>query len=202
MNLKIQTKLVNNFAKCTYARHFFLAFRQPARSSSLSSADIRGSKVLARLLREAISAMLPSFPPYRYLYFLVPRLYSLVDDIKVWYKKAIRLITFSEVLRFLVGLLPLPFTKYGITTSPFTYFAYTFLYVYPTDSYERIVQNNEVGFIDVLVFIFIYLVYFAIYEFFLLKKIKKYMVNQQEYLEGARNEREKYYNYNKIKLYD
>ena len=149
-----------------------------------------------------IAALLPCFPPYRYLYFLVPRLYSLADDIKVWYEKAVKLIAFGEAMRFLVGLLPLPFTKHGIVTSPFTYFAYTFLYIYPTDSYERIVLNKEIRFVDGAAFAFIYLAYFAVYEIFLLRKIKKYMVNQQEYLEGARNEREKYYNYNKIKFYD
>ncbi len=149
-----------------------------------------------------VAAWLPSFPPYRYLYFLVPRLYSLADDIKIWYKKATKLILFSEPLRFVIGLLPFSFTKYGIITSPFTYFAYTLLYIYPTDNYDKIVINKDLGFVDLAVFAFIYLAYFAAYEFFLLRKIKKYMVDQQEYLEGCRNEREKYYNYNKIKFYD
>ena len=149
-----------------------------------------------------ISVVFPCFPPYRYLYHLVPRLYSLADDIKVWYKKATKLIVFSEICRFIVGLLPLAFTEYGILTSPFTYYTYVFLYVYPTDNYDRIMLNNDQGFVDVAVFMAIYLVYFVIYEFFLLRKIKKYMIGQQEYLEGCRQEREKYYNYNKIKFYD
>ena len=149
-----------------------------------------------------ISALLPSFPPYRYLYHLVPRIYSLADDINVWYKKAVKLIMYCEAARFAVGLLPLAFTKYGILTSPFTYYVYTFLYVYPTDSYDRIMLNNQTGSVDVLVFVLAYFAYFAAYEFFILRKIKRYMIRQQEYLEGCKQEREKYYNYNKIKFYD
>ena len=148
------------------------------------------------------SAVVSCFPPYRYLYHLVPRIYSLADDIKDWRKKAVKLIMYCEIARFATGLLPLAVTKYGILTSPFTYYTYTFLYVYPSDSYDRIILNGQVGLVDVLVFLFVYISYFAAYEFFILRKIKKYMIGQQEYLEGCKQEREKYYNYNKIKFYD
>ena len=149
-----------------------------------------------------ISIFVPGFLPSRYLYHLVPRIYSLADDIKEWRKKAVKLIVYCEVARFAVGLLPLAVTKYGILTSPFTYYTYTFLYVYPSDSYDRIILNGRVGFVDVLVFLFVYISYFAAYELFMLRRIKKYMIGQQEYLEGCKQEREKYYNYNKIKFYD
>ena len=48
----------------------------------------------------------------------------------------------------------------------------------------------------------IYIVYYAVYEYFFLRYIKKQMMRQQTYLEGMLAEKDKYYNYNKRKFYD
>lgn len=168
--------------------------------ASLSSSDDVLYMIVGSIICLPVAILLPCFPIYKYLSFLLPRLYSLADAPKSWYKKAIRLISGSEILRFVLGLLPLNLTKYGVTTSPVTYLIYELLWIKPLDKYDDIWLNNEVALLDFLVFLIIYLIYFAVYEFFLLKKIKKEFVRQQKYLEGCLNEREKYYNFNKRRL--
>ena len=158
--------------------------------------------IIGAVICISVAAFLPSWAVRKYLSYLIPRIYSLADDIKEWRKKAVQLIFVGELVRFVLGILPLSFTKFGMTTAPVTFVAYSYFYLYPTEKYDQIVLNNSVGSLDLIVFILIYLVYFIIYEFFFLKYIKKQMLRQQVYLEGELSVNNKYYNYNKRRFDD
>ncbi len=147
--------------------------------------------VLQVLLTIPVAIVLPSFLVHRYLTSAVPKLFSLRDDVNTWYKKAIRLIIGEEALRFLIGLLPLPFTAYGVLTSPVTYLIYTLVYVNPMDKYEEVLVNHHANLMDTTVFLLIYLTYFALYNFLLFRKFKKEVIRQHAYLEGCLAEKQK-----------
>ncbi len=147
--------------------------------------------VLQVLLTLPTTIVLPSFLVYRYLTSVIPKLFSLRDDIKLWHKKAVRLMAVEEVLRFLVGMLPLSFTKYGVLTSPVTYLIYTLVYVNPMEKYEEIMLNGHANVLDTAVFLLIYCVYFAVYNLFLFRKFKKEVLRQHRYLEGNLAEKQK-----------
>ncbi len=149
--------------------------------------------VLQVLLTIPVAIVLPSFLVHRYLTSAVPKLFSLNDDVNLWYKKALRLMVIEEALRFVIGLLPLPFTAYGVLTSPVTYLLYTLVYVNPTERYEEVMVNHHTGFIDIAVFLLIYIIYFVIYDLLLFRKFKKEVIRQHRYLEGclAEKQREK-----------
>ena len=70
------------------------------------------------------------------------------------------------------------------------------------EKYDQVIMNFNVGLTDLLVFLMIYIVYYAVYEYFFLRYIKKQMMRQRIYLEGMLAERDKYYNYNKRKFDD
>ena len=158
--------------------------------------------IIGALICLPVAALLPFWAVRKYLSYLIPRIYSLADDPKEWRKKAVQLISVGEIVRFVLGLLPFSFTRFGMTTAPVTFVAYSYFYLYPTEKYEQIIMNYSFGFVDFLVFLLIYFAYFAIYEYFFLKYIKKQMMRQQVYLEGMLAERDKYYNYNKRKFDD
>ena len=151
--------------------------------------------VLQVLLTIPVAIVLPSFLVHRYLAWAIPKLFSLHDDVNVWYKKALRLMIGEEALRFLVGLLPLPFTAYGVLTSPVTYLLYTLVYVNPMDKYEEVLVNHHADLIDTAVFLLIYCTYFALYNLFLFRKFKKEVIRQHRYLEGCLAEKQKSENY-------
>lgn len=151
--------------------------------------------VLQVLLTIPVAIVLPSFLVHRYLASAVPKLFSLRDDVNTWHKKAIRLIIGEEALRFLIGLLPLPFTAYGVLTSPVTYLIYTLVYVNPMDKYEEVLVNHHANLLDTAVFLLIYLIYFSLYNFFLFRKFKKEVIRQHTYLEGCLAEKQKSENY-------
>ena len=151
--------------------------------------------VLQVFLTIPVSIVLPSFLVYRYLTSAVPKLFSLRDDVNIWHKKAIRLIAVEEAIRFLVGLFPLPFTEYGVLTSPVTYLLYTLVYINPMDKYEEVMVNHHANLIDIAVFLLIYLIYFALYNFFLFRRFKKEVIRQHTYLEGRLAEKQKSENY-------
>ena len=151
--------------------------------------------VLQVLLTIPAAIVLPSFLVHHCLTSAVPKLFSLRDDVNTWYKKAICLIAPEETLRFLTGLLPLPFTAYGVLTSPITYLLYTLVYVNPMDKYEEVMVDHHIGNIDAAVFLLIYGIYFFLYNFFLFRKFKKEVLRQHNYLEGCLSEKQKSDNY-------
>lgn len=170
---------------------------------SISSAAFGVSQIIAGfLICLPVAILIPGWAVRRYLSFLISRIYSLADEPKEWHKKAVQLISLGEIVRFVLGLLPFSFTRFGSTTAPITFIVYSYFYLYPTEKYDQIILNYDVSGIDLLVFILIYLVYFAIYEVLFLRYIKKQMMRQQTYLEGMLAEKDKYYNYNKRKFYD
>ena len=149
-----------------------------------------------------VAIILPHWAVRAYLSHLIPRIYSLADDPSEWRKKSLQLISVCEPVRFVLGLLPLSFTRFGSTTAPAVFVIYSYFYLYPTEKYEQIVLNYSFELVDILVFLLIYIVYFAIYECFFLRYIKKQMMRQQRYLSGELAVREKYYNYNKRRFDD
>ena len=149
-----------------------------------------------------VAVLLPHWAVSKYLSNLIPRVYSLADDPREWKKKALQLISICEPVRFVLGLLPFSFTRFGSTTAPATFVIYSYFYLYPTEKYDQIIINNQAELVDWLVFLLIYILYFIICEFFFLKYIKKQMMCQQIYLNGMLAERDKYYNYNKRKFDD
>ena len=170
---------------------------------SISSAAFGVSYIIiGALICIPITILLPSWAVRRYLSHLIPRIYSLSDDPNEWRKKAVQLISLCEPVRFVLGLLPFSFTRFGSTTAPATFVIYSYFYLYPTEKYDQVIMNYNVELTDLLVFLMIYIVYYAVYEYFFLRYIKKQMMRQQTYLEGMLAEKDKYYNYNKRKFYD
>ena len=147
--------------------------------------------VLQALCTLPVAALLPSFLVHRYLASAVPKLYSLRDEEKWWHKKAVRLMLGGEIFRFLVGLIPLPFTAYGVLTSPVTYLLYTIAYVNPAGKYEAIFVHHSVSPVDTAVFLIIYVLYFSLYNFFLYRRCRHEVRRQHVYLTGCLREKEK-----------
>lgn len=147
--------------------------------------------VLQALCTLPVAALLPSFLVHRYLTSVVPKLYSLRDEEKWWYKKAVRLMLGGEIFRFLVGLIPLPFTAYGVLTSPVTYLLYTIAYVNPAGKYEAIFVHHSLSPVDTAVFLIIYVLYFSLYNFFLYRRCRHEVRRQHVYLTGCLQEKEK-----------
>lgn len=135
--------------------------------------------------------LLPFFLVRRYLSRILPKLYTLADDPERWYEKAIRLTGAGEVLRFFLGLLPFSYTAYGLLTSPVTYLLYTLLYVNPADGYEKIIVDHQPGAADTAVFMLIYCLYFAVFEFSLFRECRKAALRRRRNLENDLIERNK-----------
>jgi len=121
----------------------------------------------------------------------VPKLYSLADDPALWKKKAASFLLFGEAVRFLIGLLPTAVTQYGTVTSPVTMMLYEIFYLTPAGRFEAAAVNGQASFADLLVFFGIYLVYFAVYGWILLRMFKKRHGLHIRYLTGAMNEYDK-----------
>ena len=136
--------------------------------------------------------LIPLLLTFRDVRKAVPKLYSLADKETGWLKKAFSLAGPGEALRFLLGMLPLPFLMYGAITSPLTYLLYQLAYVNPTDRFDEIMVENAATLRDFLVFLAIYAVYYIVYELLLYWKIGREVRRQYEYLTGAMQEREHY----------
>ena len=144
-----------------------------------------------------ICAVVPSLLVYQYVRHFVPQYFSLADTPDTWRKKALQWVGIGELLRLLLGLVPLSITKFGASTSPLTYHLYTFVYVMPTDRFDTIMLDGGSTFADIAVFLIIYILYFALYSFLLSGKIKKEIARHQMYLEGCLKEKERFYDFNK-----
>ncbi|MBR5444638.1 MAG: hypothetical protein IKV57_00850 [Clostridia bacterium] len=142
-----------------------------------------------------ISILLPRWWMKKHLPTQIPRLYTLADDPEVWYKKALRLILPTEILRFLMGLLPFPICRCGLLTSPVTYLLYTLVYVIPLERYDAIMVQNQPTPLDTAVFLGIYCAYFIFYNLSLMKRFRKEAQSHIRYLEGQRTEKERTKNY-------
>ena len=138
-----------------------------------------------------IAVILPWIMTTRAMRHIVSRFYSLADDVDNWHKKAISIVTLGEAVRFGIGLLPTVFTKFGMITSPVTYHIYSLFYVVPTGRYEQAVGGAGTSFMDTAVFLLIYVLYFAIYEFLFMKKFKKEVIRNKNFLEATLLERKK-----------
>jgi len=115
----------------------------------------------------------------------VPKIYSLADDPNQSHKKLISLIFTGEAARFVCGLLPTPMTLFGTLTSPFTIMIYTLFYLNPTDRYEAVFYGG-ISFIDIAVFILIYILYFALHEYIVWRMFRKVHAEHIRYLEGQK----------------
>lgn len=144
-----------------------------------------------------ICAVVPSLLVYQYVRHFVPKYFSLADTPDTWCKKALQWMGIGELLRLLLGLVPLSITKFGATTAPLTYHLYTLFYVVPTDRFDAIMLDGGATFGDVAVFFVIYILYFALYALLLGRKITKEIARHQMYLEGCIKEKERFYNFNK-----
>lgn len=144
-----------------------------------------------------ICAVVPSLLVYQYVRHFVPKYFSLADTPDTWSKKALQWMGIGELLRLLLGLVPLSITKFGATTAPLTYHLYTLFYVVPTDRFDAIMLDGGATFGDVAVFFVIYILYFALYALLLGRKITKEIARHQMYLEGCIKEKERFYNFNK-----
>lgn len=142
-------------------------------------------------LRGILYAVLPLFWMGKYLSSAIPPMYSLADDDTLWSKKAVSLMLPGEIVRFLLGLLPSPLLRYGTVTSPLTGLLYDLLYITPTGKYESIMVNGTPGAPDIAVFLLIYLAYFAVYEFVVLRMFRKRLIRHISELKGELKEREK-----------
>ena len=138
-----------------------------------------------------IAVILPWIMTTRAMRHIVSRFYSLADDVDNWHKKAISIVTLGEAVRFGIGLLPTVFTKFGMITSPVTYHIYSLFYVVPTGRYEEAIAGAGTSFLDTAVFLLIYILYFAIYEFLFMKKFKKEVIRNKNFLEATLLERKK-----------
>ncbi len=143
------------------------------------------------LLTVPVAYLLPFFLVRLYVSRVLPKLYTLADDPARWYEKAIRLTGPGEVLRFVCGLLPFSYTAYGLLTSPVTYLLYALLYVNPADGYEKILADHQPGAADAAVFLLIYCLYFAVFEFFLFRECRKAALRRRRDLESDLTERRK-----------
>ncbi len=143
--------------------------------------------------------VLPLVGMHIYLKKIIPPLYSLADDPKLWIQKAASLLLFGEALRFVLGLLPTPMTLFGTVTSPVTMMLYTLVYLNPAGRYDPILLRGEMGFTDVLVFAAIYLGYFALHEWTVLRMFKKRLTSHIRWLEGTMAEYDKEQNYRPTK---
>ena len=152
--------------------------------------------LLQVLLTIPAAFFVPGWLVWRHLGVRIPGnekisgMWSLADDPRLWYRKALRLMLPGEILRFLLGLLPVPVFRYGVLTSPGTYLLYTLLYINPTESYDRVMIQGQPDMADTGIFLGIYFVYFLVYELLLLKKFRKEALRHQKYLEGCLAERE------------
>ena len=123
--------------------------------------------------------------------YVVVKHISLSDEGKKWTDKAIKLLLPCEIARFVIGLLPLSGTRLGYLTSPLAYQLYVLGYSFP---FQKIEENGALlplTTVDILVFIGIYLVYFAVYEFLLFRYYKKCRDSQINRLKGDLYERTK-----------
>lgn len=144
-----------------------------------------------------IAFFLPVFLLNLYMRAKIPYLFSLSDNSPNWRKKAIRWVAPGEIIRFLIGMIPLSITKCGVITSPITYLLYSLFYIEPFDKFDAVMLNNNMGFLDVVVFLLIYCLYFLLHSYFLCGKIKKEVTRHFIYLQGCIDEKEKYYDFNK-----
>lgn len=145
--------------------------------------------LLQALLTIPLTIFLPPFLMKLYIRSAVPKLYSLADDPQKWYIKAARLMAVPEIIRFLAGILPVSFLNYGVLTSPVTYCLYSLLYITPLDKYDDVLLNGNAGVMDTVVFLLIYVLYYAVYEYVTAKKFRKEVFRHNVYLEGCLNEK-------------
>ena len=150
---------------------------------------IESTVVLQVLITLPLSAVVPTLLVFRYIRNVVPRFYSLSDGEEGWRKKALQLIMPGEAFRFLLGLLPEGFLQYGVISSPLTYRIFSRLYVNPTGRFDVIMTEKSASITDWIVFLIVYLAYYGIYEFLLLRKMKHEVHRHCEYLRGTMDER-------------
>ena len=123
--------------------------------------------------------------------FIIEKHISLADENKNWITKALKLLLPCEIARFVIGLLPFSGTRLGFLTSPLSYQLYVLGYSFP---FGRVEENGALlplTAVDILVFIGIYLLYFAVYEFLLFQRFKKMRDSQINRLKGDLYEKQK-----------
>lgn len=151
--------------------------------------------LLQALMTIPLTIFLPPFLMKFYIRSAVPKLYSLADDPQKWYRKAAKLMAVPEIIRFLAGILPVSFLNYGVLTSPVTYCLYSLLYITPFDKYNEVLLNGNIGVMDTIVFLLIYVLYYGIYEYVIVKKFRKEVFRHNVYLEGCLSEKLKVISY-------
>lgn len=155
--------------------------------------------LLQIILTIPLTIFLPPFLIFRYIRSVVPKLYSLADDLQKWYTKALRLTVISEIIRFLLGILPVNFLNYGVITSPVTYCLYSLFYITPLEKYDEVLLEGHASIIDTIVFLLIYMLYYVIFEYVISRKFKKEVIRHNFYLEGTLNEKLKEQSYKSYK---
>ena len=112
-------------------------------------------------------------------------MYSLADKESEWQNKAVTLILPSEILRFILGLLPLPLLKFGTLTSPVIGYLYSAVFgmIYFDNAilYETSLTSPYNSLPCAVFFIVIYLIYFALHLYTVL-----YIINKQRKLHKHR----------------
>lgn len=142
-----------------------------------------------------IAWFLPLLLMRQYIRARVPKLFSLADEPDTWRKKIFRWVSVCEILRILIGLIPLSVTRFGVMTSPTAYLLYTLCYIEPLDKFDTAVVQGKIGLLDLAVFLLIYGAYFFLYDLLLYRRIQKEILRHQQYLQGCMDEQEKYYHY-------
>ena len=143
--------------------------------------------------------ILPLYGMNLYLKKIIPPLYSLADEPALRHKKMLSLLGFGEALRFVLGLLPTSLTLFGTVTSPVTMMLYTLLYMNPTGRYEAILIQGDLRFTDAVAFAAIYLSYFVLHEWIVLRMFHKRHSSHLRYLAGNMAEYDKEQNYRPAK---
>lgn len=145
--------------------------------------------VLQAVTTIPLAIILPLILLKRYCQSVIPKLYTLADAPENWHRKAIRLILPGEIVRFLLGFVPIPILQYGVITSPAAYCLYNLCYITPLGKYEAVLVNRNGSAVDTIVFLGIYILYFAVYEVVIFRKFRKETVRHTTFLTGSLHER-------------
>jgi len=147
--------------------------------------------VIELIISLAVSIFLPIFLLDKYFKKLVPRMYSLADEDSEWQNKALTLILPGELLRFFLGLLPLPLLKFGTLTSPVIGYLYSAVFgmIYFDNAmlYEASLTSPYNSLPCAVFFIVIYLIYFALHLYTVLYIINRQRKLHKKYLLGNLN---------------
>lgn len=184
------------YAALTFGVHFGVyLIVSPLLSAFLTiyTGDSATNILLQMLLGIPLAAILPFVFMKRLARPLIRSIFSLADEEKDIPQKLFALCAPGEAIRFALGLIL--FMGYGAYVAPLPAMVFSAIFNLLTGGFDTGAAPTAPALIHWLLFLLLYLLYFAVFEILLSRRLCRMAAKHRQYLVSVQAEKDKYQNY-------